>query len=300
MDIQQIRPALMAWYEKNSRSLPWRSLHPDPYHVLVSECMLQQTQVSRVQQKFPEFLAEFPDIKSLAEADNARIIRAWQGMGYNNRALRLRDCARHIVDRHQGAMPMEYDELLALPGIGPYTAAAILAFAAGRDIAVVDVNIERVYSRLYQPMETTASRLPKNILMDIANTIYPPGSASAWHQAVMDLGAQICTAHDPECKACPLAIYCASANTMLPEKKSARPEPSYKNIPRRIWRGRCVQALRDVPEHGIPAEQLGSIMFGKDMNHYDLEWLNEHIVPALIKDKIAEYAENGSVRLCKD
>jgi len=142
---------VLGWYAKHGRRFVWRVPSPDPYVVLVSEIMLQRTQTSRVQQRLPEFLSQFPDFAALAAADNATVIRAWRGMGYNNRALRLRDCARVVVQQFQGSLPDRRTDLGQLPGLGPYTVGAILSFAFHQDTVVLDVNIRRLYSRLFCP-----------------------------------------------------------------------------------------------------------------------------------------------------
>lgn len=244
--VEALHQVLLHWYAHHARSFGWREQHHNPYIVLVSEVMLQQTQTARVEQKLPQFLALFPSPAELAQADNATIIRAWQGMGYNNRALRLRDCARVLMERHGGDVPRTMEELLALPGIGRYTASAILVFAYAQDLPVVDVNIQRVYSRVFQQMATTAEMLPEKEIHDISTYVYPSGSSSAWHQAVMDLSALYCSARAPRCATCPVGELCSSASTMKEEKKQKRPEPSWRGEPNRIWRGRIVEILRSV------------------------------------------------------
>lgn len=247
--VEALHEVLLHWYAHHARSFGWREQHHNPYVVLVSEVMLQQTQTARVEQKLPQFLALFPSPAELAQADNATIIRAWQGMGYNNRALRLRDCARAIMERHGGEVPRTMEELLALPGIGRYTASAILVFAYAQDLPVVDVNIQRVYSRVFKQMGTTAEVLPEKEIHELSAQVYPSGSSSAWHQAVMDLSALYCSARAPRCSICPVGSLCHSASAMKEEKKQKRPEPSWRGEPNRIWRGRVVEILRSV-RHG--------------------------------------------------
>ncbi|MCS6809321.1 MAG: hypothetical protein RML40_11120 [Bacteroidota bacterium] len=248
---QSVRETILTWYQHNARTFLWREQHgdisqpPDPYIVLVSEIMLQQTQTTRVEERLPIFLALFPDIHTLAAADTATILKAWEGMGYNSRALRLRDCARIIVEQHHGIIPRSVQELQRLPGIGTYTAAAIAAFAYHEDVVVLDVNIRRVYSRLLSAMPTTASVACERHIQAFAERIYPRGDSSRWHQAVMDLGALCCTARKPQCSICPLFELCPSAGTMKEQRKRRqRHEPSYYGIPNRIWRGRVIQILR--------------------------------------------------------
>ncbi len=274
---------LLAWYDRHARQFIWREHKdsdsaPDPYVVLVSEVMLQQTQTARVQEKLPLFLQLFPSVQVLSAADNATIIKAWEGMGYNSRALRLRDCARVVTERHEGAIPSTRDELLALPGIGAYTASAILAFAYHKDIAVLDVNIRRVYSRLLAPMPTTADVADEKTIHDFAESVYPRGKASRWHQAVMDIGALFCTARAPKCSVCPLRELCASAGTMREKQKEKRPEPSWQGVPNRIWRGRIVQILRGVDaEQSVTVSEITAQLFPttlfQDEESEQAEWL---------------------------
>ncbi len=244
---QRLQREILGWYAHHARTFFWREQDAqliDPYVVLISEVMLQQTQTSRVQEKLPLFLTEFPNIAALAAADNATIIKAWAGMGYNSRALRLRDCARVIQERHGGIIPTLNDELLALPGIGAYTASAVLAFAFHHDVAVLDVNIRRVYSRLLATMPTTRDLADESSIQAFAEKIYPRGESSRWHQAVMDIGALFCTARAPKCMSCPLHEVCPSAGTMQEVRKVKPPEPSWEGTPNRIWRGCIVQILR--------------------------------------------------------
>jgi A/G-specific adenine glycosylase len=282
-NLLKIQNLLLTWYADFQRTFVWRHENPDPYIVLVSETMLQQTQTSRVQQKLPEFLKTFPTIFKLAEASNAEIIRAWQGMGYNSRALRLRDCARAVVENFGGNIPRDEAALLKLPGIGDYTSRALQAFAFKKDVAIVDVNIRRVYSRLIKPMPTTASVAPENDVREFAEKIYPKGKSSEWHQAAMDLGATICTARAPKCLICPLQDVCASAFQMREEKVLKRAEPSHRGQPNRIWRGRSVEVLRGVEE--ISAEELLAAILKTTPNTEDSEWF-EMILKALEKDGI--------------
>jgi A/G-specific adenine glycosylase len=173
--------------------------------------MLQQTQTARIQEKLPLFLRQYPDFSALAAADNATIIRAWQGMGYNNRALRLRDCARAVTERFGGLLPDTADDLRSLPGLGPYTVSAVLSFAFHQDVVVLDVNIRRLYSRLFGQLTTTVEVMPESQLLHVASEVYPRGRSSEWHQACMDIAAQYCTARSPRCLFCPVTKACRSA-----------------------------------------------------------------------------------------
>jgi A/G-specific adenine glycosylase len=282
-NLHSFQHTLLDWYQANKREFLWRREAPVPFLTLVSEVMLQQTQTSRVEEKLPLFLEQFPTISALAEANNADIIRAWKGMGYNNRALRLRDAARIICQRHNAIIPQTIQELLALPGIGHYTATALLAFSFGKDVAVIDVNIRRVYSRIFHKMETTAATLPEAHVNQIAEDSFPRGRASEWHQALMDIGALFCTARKPDCIACPLRFQCESAGEMIEFTPPKKTEPSYKSIPRRIWRGKTVELLRNAPQ--LSSEIIAINLFGKFPTPEDYSWLKE-ILTTLQKDGI--------------
>ncbi len=292
-DLQVFQNLVLDWYMVNKREFLWRRETPEPFITLVSEVMLQQTQTARVEEKLPQFLEQFPTIFALAEATNADIIRAWKGMGYNNRALRLRDAARYICEHHKGLIPQTFDELLVLPGIGRYTATALMAFSFGLDVAVVDVNIRRVYSRVFYSMETTASVTSENNINEIARSIYPKGRASDWHQAIMDIGAHFCAARQPDCINCPLRLHCVSAGAMIEYTLPKRAEPSYNGIPRRIWRGKIVELLRNA--HTISPEAMSVALFGELPDDRDHKWLLE-VLPALEKDGIILH-EGNIVRL---
>ncbi|MES2766144.1 MAG: A/G-specific adenine glycosylase [Bacteroidota bacterium] len=282
-NLLKIQTLLLNWYADFQRTFVWRHENPDPYIVLVSETMLQQTQTSRVEQKLPEFLKSFPTIFDLAKATNAEIIRAWQGMGYNSRALRLRDCGRAVVEIFSGEIPSDETALLKLPGIGDYTARALQAFAFKKNVTIVDVNIRRVYSRLLKIMLTTASVALESDVRKFAGEVYPKGKSSEWHQAVMDLGATICTARAPKCLICPMQNICPSAFQMKEEKVLKRAEPSHRGLPNRIWRGKSVEILRGVKE--ISGEELLSKILKTTPNAEDSEWF-QMIIKALEKDKI--------------
>lgn len=291
-----VRRSVRTWYSHNARTFLWRSKNPDPYIVLVSETMLQQTQTSRVQGKLPEFLTQFPTFDALASASNAAIIRAWQGMGYNSRALRLRDCASAVVRQHNGCLPDDYVTLRSLPGVGDYTANAILAFAYHKNVAVIDVNIKRAYSRLLRPMATTREVLAEADLRPFAEAIVPRGESSAWHQAIMDIGALFCTARKPKCNDCPLRKQCASAGNMAEAQPPRKSEPMHRSEPNRIWRGRSVELLRNLP-HGIaiPVRELMSRLLTAPHTADDEHWFAA-LLGGLQRDGIIEEIGNA-VRL---
>ena len=231
------------------RPLPWRATR-DPWAVLVSEVMLQQTQAGRVVDPYGRFLERFPTPDACARAGVGEVVRAWEGLGYNRRAGHLHGAARAIVERHGGAVPGELDALLALPGVGPYTARAVLAFAFERDVAVVDVNVARVLARA-----VAGAALAPAAAQQLAGALVPPGRGWVWNQALMEIGATRCTARHPACARCPLARCCAwrgaSEGAVDPARRAVRQE-RFEGSDRQ-GRGRLVTALRRGP---VPARRL--------------------------------------------
>jgi A/G-specific adenine glycosylase len=236
-------PILLDWHSKNKRSFIWRGRRRSPYMVLVSEFMLQQTGAKQVEKKLPEFLRQFPSIKKLAFASRPDVLRAWQGLGYNRRALNLHNAAKAIAAMR--TFPKMLDELQALPGVGLYTASAVLAFTYNADIPVVDVNIERVLSRWWKLMKHSNEKLPMRDIYELDAAILPKGKSSVWHEALMDLGSTICTKKNPKCSECFVQAYCRSAGKMsvLAPAKQKSVEPRYFGEPRRIWRGRILRLI---------------------------------------------------------
>ncbi|HVA28471.1 MAG TPA: A/G-specific adenine glycosylase [Candidatus Baltobacteraceae bacterium] len=250
--MKALRRALLAWYAMFGRaSLPWRTSR-DPYFTLVSEFMLQQTQVDRVVPKFEAFVARFPDVRSLAGASTADVLRAWQGLGYNSRALRLQQAARAVVERFAGELPRDLQALLSLPGIGPYTAAAIRAFAFDECEAPLDTNIRRIVHRVFFGIEYPEKARYAE-LDERARAMVPADAAHDWNSALMDLGAAICTARAPKCALCPLVAHCVTAPVDAAALETARREYGKKRSPQnavpfertnRYARGRIIDALR--------------------------------------------------------
>ncbi|HZK75508.1 MAG TPA: hypothetical protein VFD13_01255 [Candidatus Kapabacteria bacterium] len=240
---RKIVPSLLAWHRANQRSFIWRGLKRSPYVVLVSEFMLQQTGAKQVENHLPEFLRRFPTVKKLAAASRPEVIRAWQGLGYNRRAINLHSAAKAIAAK--GRFPKELKGLQGLRGVGIYTASAVLAFAYNADVPVVDVNIERVLSRLWKQMPDTHSTLPIRDVFDLDRLILPKGHSSAWHEALMDLGATVCTKQVPQCEVCPLRPCCPSGRgkKMHSAHIHTNREARYFGEPRRIWRGRILQHI---------------------------------------------------------
>jgi A/G-specific adenine glycosylase len=235
---------LFAWYEQNGRhSLPWRQTK-DPYRILVSELMLQQTQVSRVIPKYNAFLKSYPTLKHLAKAQRAEVLQHWQGLGYNNRAIRF-----HTLAKAVSKLPDSRDELLKLPGIGPYTAGAIMIFAHNAPDLSVDVNVERVLKRVFWPPEVMPARKDVDVLA--LNIITQSKAPHAWHCAIMDLGSAICTARAPKCMTCPLLKHCKTRGVRPEELKT--PKQSKFLGSTRWWRGQILKAVLKGP---VPAQHL--------------------------------------------
>lgn len=236
--------ALLGWGERTRRDLPWRETR-DPWAVLVSELMLQQTQVTRVVPKFGAFLERFPTVASCAAAAPGEVVTLWAGLGYNRRAVNLHRCAVLVVDHHDGRLPDDLEALLRLPGIGPYTARALLAFAWERDVGVVDVNAARVLAR------TEGRSLTLREVQGRADAAVPTGAGWEWNQAVLDLGATICTSRRPRCTTCPVSTVCRWQRDGRPEPDPARGSAGTSRGQSRFegsdrqGRGRLVDALRD-------------------------------------------------------
>ncbi len=208
--------ALHAWYEASARDMPWRRTR-DPYAVWVSEVMLQQTQVATVIPYYEAWMAQFPDVAALAAADEAAVLKRWEGLGYYSRARNLHRAARAVVAEHGGVVPDDQQAFRALPGVGPYTAAAVLSIAFDRDLAVVDGNVRRVLGRLVA-LAHDARKAPWSRAIDeLAAELLPAGAALVHNQAVMELGALVCTPRSPSCEGCPLAGPCRARRAGDPE-----------------------------------------------------------------------------------
>jgi A/G-specific adenine glycosylase len=208
--VRAFAPELLAWFTRHGRrTLPWRTDRA-PYRIAVSEFMLQQTQVDRVIPIFERFVATWPTFAALASASQADVVRAWQGLGYNSRAVRLHKLARSVMETHGGELPREESALLELPGIGPYTARAIAAFAFDADVVAIDTNVRRIVHRSQFGVEWPPLADARALDTRAADLV-PAGSGYAFNSALMDLGATLCTARAPKCLLCPLAAICAAA-----------------------------------------------------------------------------------------
>lgn len=219
-----LTPALAQWFAVHARDLPWRRTR-DPYAILVSELMLQQTQVAAVIPYYERWMGRFPDVQALASAAEAEVLTHWAGLGYYARARNLHHAARAVVDRHAGVFPSEVAELRALPGVGAYTAGAVASFAFGRRAPIVDANIARVLARLIDLREPIDSTAGNRTLWAAAESLLPPeGEAARGHNAaLMELGALLCKPGEPPCLLCPVKAWCrASDPAQLPLKRPRR------------------------------------------------------------------------------
>jgi A/G-specific adenine glycosylase len=308
--IAPVQTALLTWYAAEQRDLPWR-VTSDPYAILVSEIMLQQTQVDRVLPKYQQFLALFPTLSDLAAAPTADVISAWVPLGYNSRAVRLQGIARQVIAEYNGRIPDTIDELLKLKGIGRYTAGAIACFAYRKQVATVDTNIRRVLHRIFLGLEHPEPKANDAQMLTLAEEVLPKDEAYNWNQALMDLGATICTSNNPQCTHCPLQETCQAytdmrqyslfpSGTVLRQlRKVAEKKSSYQSQPftssNRYFRGRIVATLRSLPTN----ERISLALLGPKIKPEfcadDLPWLQQ-IIAGLVRDGLLDSAENG-VRL---
>jgi A/G-specific adenine glycosylase len=226
----RFRRALLDWYDRNRRDLPWRRTR-DPYAIWLSEIMLQQTRVVAVLEHYRIFLARFPDVEALAAAREDDVLAAWSGLGYYQRARRLHQCARQIVEQHGGCFPRAFDSLLALPGIGRYTAAAIASIAFAKPVAVVDGNVARVLQRILGGIPLTPAQSWQHAQALLADL--RPGD---FNQAMMELGATVCTPRAPRCPECPVRQWCATQGEIPRTRTSTRQRK------KQIW---CALEQRD-------------------------------------------------------
>ncbi len=300
--MSHIQRRLLAWFKEQGRDLPWRHTR-DPYHILVAEIMLQQTQVERVKPKYDAFLKQFPSLAALAAASPGDVIRAWSGLGYNRRALNLQRTAQAVLADYNGRFPDTPAALRELPGIGPYTAGAVACFAFERDVAFMDTNIRRVLQRLFVGPHTAPTA--ERALQLLAEAAVPDGQGWSWNQAIMELGALICTATRPRCQICPLRSDCHAysawstadaavfaggltyaATSKATRKVAERPAPFTATS--RYFRGRAVEILRQLP----PGTWLSLGQLGP---HIKSEWTTAD-VPWLIK-LLQGLADDGLVVL---
>jgi A/G-specific adenine glycosylase len=225
--IRFFQKSLSAWYRRSGRDLPWRRTR-DPYAILVSEIMLQQTQVATVIPYYREWLRRFPDFKSLAGASESEVLHAWQGLGYYSRARNLQVAASRISQDHGGQCPQTANELAALPGIGRYTANAILTFAFDHPVGIVEANIVRLLARMFNVSAAVDATVGREIIWRHAARLVPRRRAGEFNSALMDLGATVCLPRAPQCGICPAKTFCRATDPLrLPRKK---PAPASKKL----------------------------------------------------------------------
>lgn len=224
MDTARLSARLLDWFAANRRPLPWRETY-SPYHVWISEIMLQQTQMERGVAYFTRWMERFPDVAAVADAREDEILKLWEGLGYYSRARNLHRAARVVMDEHGGRLPSTVGELSALPGVGPYTAAAVASIAYERDEPLVDANVGRVLARLFDIDTPVGEAATRRELWRLAAELLPPGRARDHNQALMEFGALVCAPRAPHCGGCPLTAYCEAHRLGIVEH---RPVPGKK------------------------------------------------------------------------
>jgi len=293
MKTVEFQTNLLRWYKTNKRPLLWRQT-TDPYKILVSEVMLQQTQVDRVLPKYQAFLDAFPTAHDLAKAPPAKVLRLWSGLGYNRRAINLLTAARELSARiEQGAVPHTIEEWRTLPGIGPYTASAVLAFAENKPVTVIDTNVRRVLFRLF--IGRSGKGWGKKVER-LATKLVPEGRSRDWHNALMDFGATICMAK-PKCGGCPFRKQCVSVSRYkrTPEQLEAMASRTFKTTQgtfkgsNRYYRGQILKVLQQ--EDGQTLRMIGKRL-KQGFNGGDLPWLQKLVI-TLVKDGLI--TKKGSI-----
>ncbi|MCT2590055.1 A/G-specific adenine glycosylase [Streptomyces sp. N2-109] len=288
-DHTDLHTTVVDWFDAHARDLPWRRPEAGAWGVMVSEFMLQQTPVARVLPVYEQWLARWPRPADLAAEPSGEAVRAWGRLGYPRRALRLHGAAAAIAERHGGDVPGEHAQLLALPGVGEYTAAAVASFAYGQRHAVLDTNVRRVFARAvtgrqYPPNATTAAE------RKLARALVPQEAALAarWAAATMELGALVCTARGPECERCPIAAQCAWQLAGAPEYEGPpRRTQSYAGTDRQV-RGRLLAVLRD-SAGPVPQAALDRVW------HEPVQ--RARALDGLVSDGLVEPLEGGAYRL---
>ncbi len=272
MNDGRLRNDLLRWYGKTKRDLPWRK-NTDPYRVWVSEIMLQQTTVAAVTPKYEAFLRRFPTLSKLAAASEDAVLKQWAGLGYYSRARNLRRAAQAIVDGHRGEFPSDYDSVIELPGIGRYTAGAILSIAFGESLPLVDGNVIRVFSRLFGLKGRAKDPAFVKTMWPLAERLVPEKNPGDWNQALMELGATVCTPDSPSCGACPVSRHCVAFAQNLQDKLPL-PETRREPVPvkwtclwiekdgkvllwRRSEKERLLKNLWGLPEQGRLEASVG-------------------------------------------
>jgi len=284
--------AVLAWSAGRRDELPWRQTR-DPWAVLVSELMLQQTQVSRVILRWHQFLERFPTVMVCAGAPIGDVVTEWAGLGYNRRAVNLHGTAVAVVENHDGVIPNELDALLALPGLGPYTARAVLAFAYEQDVAVVDTNVGRILAR------QRGERLTARVAQTFADDVVPVGMGWSWNQGLLDLGALVCTKRSPNCEVCPTSSTCSWF-----VGGSAEPDPAIGSAAVSKGQSKFVGSFRegrarllDVLRTGVEVspEQFRDACGWNDREGGDLDAVRA--ADSLVRDGLAVERNDGALAL---
>lgn len=294
--IAAVRIHLLRWFVENGRDLPWRRTR-DPYRILVSEVMLQQTQVDRVIPYYDAFLGRFPTTEALAEAPTSEVIRLWKGLGYNRRAVNLQRTARAVVEEYAGEWPRDVASLRKLPGVGPYTAGAVACFAFEQDVPFIDTNMRRVLHRLFFGPDMPTPTATDREILEIADEVVPPGQGWAWNQALIEFGALLCTARKPACVICPMQNECRAFPAILgaiattPKGTRKKNEGVFEGS-NRWYRARVVDALREAGDtaEGLDLRSLGARVREGYVDE-DLPWLTG-VVRSLARDGLLALHED--------
>ena len=302
MALEQIPIPLLEWYRDNARSLPWRE-DPTPYHVWLSEIMLQQTRVAAVLGYYSRFLEECPDVDSLARLPEERLMKLWQGLGYYNRARNLQAAARQIVEEHGGRFPSDYDSIRALKGVGDYTAGAIASIAFGQPVPAVDGNVLRVVARLTGDGDDISTPAMKAKVTGLLRPIIPLGAPGAFTQAMMELGATVCLPNGaPLCHRCPVADRCAAFREGRVDELPVKAKKKARRVEERtvwllFWEDRV--ALRQRPAKGLLAglwEYPDSLPEGMNLTEERFGCTAKHIFTHVewhMTARLAEAAEDS-------
>jgi A/G-specific adenine glycosylase len=287
MATNEFSRTLIEWYAGSARDLPWRAADVTPWGVLVSEVMLQQTPVGRVTPIWEQWMSRWPTPSALAADSPGEAVRAWGRLGYPRRALRLHASAVAIDERHDGVVPSSYDDLVALPGIGSYTAAAVAAFGFGQRHAVLDTNVRRVHARVLRGEADATTSSPTVAERAEALALVPTHDPARHSVAVMELGALICTARNPRCDQCPVVASCAWHQGGRPDGRSGRKPQPYAGTDRQV-RGRLLAVLRDA-EGSVDSNSLQAA--------WDDDVQRERALAGLLTDGLVQSAGNDRYRL---
>lgn len=289
---------LIQWYQLHKRNLPWRDTD-DPYKIWISEVMSQQTRVDTVIPYYHRFIDTFPTVKKLACADRQEVLKLWEGLGYYSRCRNLHHAANEIVERFNGRIPSEYEEIISLKGVGPYTASAVLSIAYRKKFAVVDGNVIRVLSRYFGLFDDIRHQSTKNRIQQLADSLVPASHPGDFNQALMELGATVCKPATPACHSCPLSVECRAYKTAQTDKipyKSPAPQVPHHEIAVGLIvnsRGELLIALR--PDNGMLGG-LWEFPGGKKESH---ETLREAVARELKEELGVEVAVYGKMKQLK-